>query len=89
MWDVHSGWTGERTCPHCGAQLQSASHAFFECPFFEKWREEQEEQEEQEGVARFVAGCQQLAVCVCGVGCGCVCVWGGGSRETVGTVEGV
>ena len=75
MWDVHSGWTGERTCPHCGAQLQSASHAFFECPFFEEWREEQEgmftpgmslaeffQQEDQEGVARFVAGCQQLAV---------------------------
>ena len=33
---------GERPCPHCGAQLQSASHAFFECPFFEEWREEQE-----------------------------------------------
>ena len=66
---------GERPCPHCGAQLQSASHAFFECPFFEEWREEQEgmftpgmslaeffQQEDQEGVARFVAGCQQLAV---------------------------
>ena len=66
---------GERPCPHCGAQLQSASQVFFECPFFEEWREEQEglftpgmslaeffQQEDQEGVARFVAGCQQLAV---------------------------
>lgn len=65
---------GERSCPHCGAELQSACHAFFECPFFEEWRGEHADlftpdmtlagflqQGDQRGVARFVAGCQQLA----------------------------
>ena len=65
---------GERSCPHCRAQLQSAFHALLECPFFEEWREEHDglftpgmslaeffQQGDQEGVARFVMGCQQLA----------------------------
>jgi hypothetical protein len=68
---------GERSCPHCGAQLQSAAHALLECPFFGEWRQEYEglftpgmslaeffQHEDQEGVARFVEGCQQLAEAV-------------------------
>jgi hypothetical protein len=64
----------ERSCPHCGAQLQSAHHAFFECPMFEQWREEHADllspdmtlaqffqHQDQQRVARFVEGCQRIA----------------------------
>ena len=65
---------GERSCPHCGAQLQSAQHALIECPFFDGWREENADlftpgmtlaqffgQGDPAGVARFVEGCQSRA----------------------------
>lgn len=68
---------GERSCPHCGAQLQSAQHAFFECPFYEEWREEHSDlftpdmtlaefyqHGDQQRVARFVEGCQRLVEAV-------------------------
>jgi hypothetical protein len=64
----------ERSCSHCGAQLQSAHHAFFECPLFEQWREEHADlfspdmslaeffqHKDQQRVARFVEGCQRIA----------------------------
>ena len=64
----------ERACTHCGAQLQSAHHAFFECPLFDQWRGEHADivydgvtlaeffqQEDQPRMARYVEGCQQIA----------------------------
>lgn len=64
----------ERSCPHCGAQLQSAHHALFECPMFDQWREEHADlftpdmtlaqffqQPDQKRVAHFVEGCQRIA----------------------------
>lgn len=64
----------QRSCPHCGAQLQSAHHAFFECPVFDLWREEHADlflpnmtlaqffqHSDQPRVGRFVEGCQRIA----------------------------